>query len=77
MNALLNRTRISLALGISVLAVAAGGLASAPTAKACAIDVDQTTCVGTKTQAPLQIVTTTAKQKHVTQHHRTPLRHSR
>ena len=75
MNALLNRTRGTLAVGIAVMSVAAGGLASAPAATACPIDVDQTSCIGTKTQAPLQIAT--VKQTHANHHHKASIRHSR
>ena len=75
MNGLLNRTRSTLALGVVVTSFAAGALASAPTATACPIDVDQTTCVGTKTQAPLHFWTSIAKQKHA-QHHAARIRRS-
>ena len=68
MNALLNRTRSTLALGAVVMSVAAGTLASAPAASACPIDVGQTSCVGSQTQSTLQFGSSITKQKHVKQH---------
>lgn len=73
MNALLKRTRSTVAIGIAVLSVAAVSLARAPTAAACPVDIDRTVCVGT---VHLQIAST-AKQTHAKHHRKAPVRHAR
>jgi len=65
MNAMLNRTRSTLALGIGVVSVAAGSLVSVPTAAACPINADGT-CLTTRYNA--QIPTPTAKPQHAKHH---------
>ena len=73
MNALFNRSRSTLALGVAVVSLAAASLATAPAATACPVEIDRTACVGT---VQLQIASTTVKQTHA-KHHKAPIRHSR
>ena len=65
MKAVRNKTRNTIALGVTLVVLATGALAGAPTASACPIDTDGT-CLATKYS--LSIPTPTTKQKHLKQH---------